>query len=488
MHLIDLALYGWVPFTLLLFILLPPRRAVLAGYIGAWLFLPMRTIPVNVLPDIDKVTISSFGVLLGIVLFDSARLTLFRPRWFDLPMFVWCTTPFVSSMVNKLGPWDGASAVIAQLVLWGIPYFIGRIYFTDWLALRELAVAIFVGGLIYVPLCLFEIKMSPVLHLWVYGYRQHNIAQAHRFGGWRPMVFMQHGLAVGFWMTAASLMGVWLWQTGSMRRLGGAKAGGLVASVVVTTVLCKAMAGLMFLLMGLGTLYWMRNARNAIPLCILLAVAPLYMVLRASGMVTGEYAVRVATSIFGEERAQSLDFRLNAENLLTKRALEAPFFGWGRWDPEDTHRPKWRVYDEETGKDLAVTDGMWVITMGTCGLVGLASATLVVLMPAVLLLRRVPPGYWAHPIAAAPAALAVLLTLHMMDNLLNAMLNPVYVVAIGGICALGGSASTAMARSPVAVPAYGASSPPRPGPAVGRYPQSPRPVAPAPRPAAVRTA
>ena len=34
-----------------------------------------------------------------------------------------------------------------------------------------------IGGLIYIPFCLFEIKMSPQLHKWVYGYHQHAFDQ-----------------------------------------------------------------------------------------------------------------------------------------------------------------------------------------------------------------------------------------------------------------------------------------------------------------------
>ena len=57
------------------------------------------------------------------------------------------------------------------------------------------------GGLIYVPLCLFEVRMSPQLHNMVYGFAQHSFGQTVRGGGWRPMVFMQHGLAVGLFMS-----------------------------------------------------------------------------------------------------------------------------------------------------------------------------------------------------------------------------------------------------------------------------------------------
>ena len=436
MSLAELALYAWVPVSLCLFAVLRPRQAVLAAYMGAWLFLPMASFQINILPDISKVTISSMGVLLGVLIFDPGTLLSFRPRWFDLPMAVWCLCPFVSSITNGLGWWDGLSAIIGHVVLWGIPYLLGRVYFNDWSTIRDLAVGVFIGGVIYIPLCLWEVKMSPQLHNFVYGYHQHSFAQTYRFGGYRPMVFMQSGLALGFWMTSASLIGVWLWKSKAMKDLWGVPMFVIVPLLLVTTVLCKATAGLLFLAAGLATLFWMWGLRNSLPLLVLIAFTPLYMVLRTTGTFTGQSLVDLSAAVFNEDRAQSLQTRIDAENLLTERAMERPGFGWGRWNPDDPRRPKWRVYNEK-GKDIAVTDGMWVITMGTTGLVGLFSATAVILLPVLLLRRRVPVAWWAHPMAAPAAALAMILVLHMLDNLLNAMLNPIFVMAIGGIGALG---------------------------------------------------
>jgi hypothetical protein len=112
-----------------------------------------------------------------------------------------------------MGANDGISVNYPQELQWGVPYFVGRLYFCDVEGLRELAIGIFIGGLIYVPLCLFEMRMSPQLHVWLYGFHQHNWRQAYRFEGWRPTVFMQHGLAVALWMVIAAMVGYWLWRT-----------------------------------------------------------------------------------------------------------------------------------------------------------------------------------------------------------------------------------------------------------------------------------
>ena len=83
----------------------------------------------------------------------------------------------VMNGINGIGVYDGASMVLTQMFTWGLPYLIGRIYFNDLESLRELAIGMFLGGLIYVPLCIIDMRMSPQLHVWVYGFRQHAFAR-----------------------------------------------------------------------------------------------------------------------------------------------------------------------------------------------------------------------------------------------------------------------------------------------------------------------
>jgi hypothetical protein len=149
------------------------------------------------------------------------------------------------------------------------------------------------------------------------------------------------------------------------------------------------------------------------------------MYIRASGTWTGEWAIQQAEQLFGEERAKSFALRVHSENLLAEKAMERPWFGWGRWNRN-------RVIDDR-GRDRAPTDGLWIIMLGQGGIVGLAALTLVILLPTLLVWKRCPLRLWSHPGVAATAAIAVLLVLHMIDNLLNAMLDPVFILALGSL-------------------------------------------------------
>ena len=95
---ILIALLGWIPVSMSLFALLPPRRAVVTSVIGAWLLLPPASIPLSGLPDYDKMMAATVGILLGTLLFQPNRLLEFRPHWFDLPMLCWCIAPLISSL------------------------------------------------------------------------------------------------------------------------------------------------------------------------------------------------------------------------------------------------------------------------------------------------------------------------------------------------------------------------------------------------------
>ena len=441
----KLALYGWIPLTLVLFTVLRPRHAIIVAYIGAWLFLPMDQLKFKGVPDLSKVTAASFGAAVGVAIFDFKRLRTFRFRWYDVPMLVWCATPYITSLKNDLGHWDGMSNVVSQLVVWGIPYFLGRIYFNDWEGFRELAIGIFIGGLIYTPFALLETWISPQLHKFVYGRFQSGFHMTKRWGGYRPMVFMYSGLALSFWMMVCSLAGLWLWTSGSLKKLWGVPTGLWVGLLFATTVWCKSAGALVFMAAALGTLFWIKWFRNALPLVLLVLFPAFYMYTRANQYWTGEWLVEQVYNVAGEDRAKSLDVRFKAENLLTERAFEAPSpaFGWGKWSPDSIRGAPWRVLlvREREGrdpyiKDLAPSDGLWVITLGQFGLVGLTALTVTILLPVLIFWHRVPLRFWDHPLAACASPMVVVLAIHMSDNLLNAMINPVFMLALGGISAI----------------------------------------------------
>src|SRR5947209_3728901 len=106
---VHIALIGWIPVVLLIFSIMPATRAVIVSFLAAWMFLPMYGYDLPGIPDYTKTSATTYAVLLAMVLFDSRRLSAFRPRLLDLPMVVWCTVPLLSSMTAGYGIYDGLS-------------------------------------------------------------------------------------------------------------------------------------------------------------------------------------------------------------------------------------------------------------------------------------------------------------------------------------------------------------------------------------------
>jgi hypothetical protein len=438
---VPIALAVFVLFVLGCFMQFHPRRAVLVSLFAGWLFLPTfdNAYPVPLLHA--KVMFVPAVVLFSSVAFDGGRWRRFRPRLIDLPMALVCFSPFASSLANDLGAYDGGSAVFEMGMIWGAPYLLGRLYFSEPGALRDFAEAFVAATLVYVPLCLWEVRMSPQLHATVYGFQPFgSFVQAIRFGGYRPSVFMAHGLMLGMFMTSGTLIALWIWRTGLCTDLWGVPIGWICAALAMTTLLCKSTGAAALLVLGLAVLEATRRLHSSAPLLILLALPPAYCVARTSGW-TGRPLVSLAKQLVNEERAESVEFRIVNEDLLIEKALQQPGLGWARWGRS-------RVYDE-SGKDISIVDGLWILTLGTSGLVGLVSLGVALSLPVLLLMRLFPGRHWRDPRLTPATALAVVGALVAIDDVFNAMLSPIFPAIAGSLAGLYLAVMAARRRQPV---------------------------------------
>lgn len=460
--LVPIALWGFLPFSLLVFAILPVRRAIIATFLLGWMFLPIAGYPIRGLPDYTKTSAVSLGVMLGMLLIDHGQtLIRFKPRWIDLPVLVWCLCPIPTSLANDLGIYDGLSQALDQVITWGIPYLVARAAFTEPEHLRELAIGLFLGGLIYLPLCAYEIRMSPQLHNYFYGQHQHTFLQHIRGDTYRPMVFMNHGLMVTIFMTSATVSGLWLWSSRSLRRVGPIPMGLCVLGLIVVTVLCKSVAAAILLLAGFGCWAIYRATRMTLPMLLLAIVPPIYLAARMTDAWAGEWVVPAVDAWISEQRAKSLQFRIDNEVFLKDHALERPVFGWGghnRAKVEDNTEGVW-------GRGVA--ESLWILAVGERGIIGLASMTLMHVLAPLLLLMRLRHSNLLDPLVAPAAGLALICLLKMVDNLANAMNNPVHVLALGAC------ASLLYARSRRPTPAHAPVTQQRLGTVIVRPPMAP---------------
>jgi len=415
----------WFPIIVLVFTAFPPRKAIPPLFVTAWLLLPNGGFSLPGIPDYTKMTATVFGVVFCSIFFDSGRLFSLRFRWYDLPIVIWGFEVFVTAVVNGLGPYEGLAATIDFLFWWGFPYIIGRLYLNDPESLKDYSRAIIVGGLCYIPLCLLELRISPMLHLFIYGFYANPTTFLLRYNGYRPAVFLATGLELGMWMTNASLMAFALWSSGTIKNIRGISMGRVTLALVAMSILCKSTGALVLLMVGIGVLWITRRFGKTWLIWSLIAIPPTYCFTRALNLWQGQELLDLTTSTVGSDRAQSLEFRFQMERLLADHAMERPIFGWGRMGRN--------LIFGSGGRPITVPDGFWVIQLGVYGVLGLSCLLAMFLLPMILTLRRYPISTWRNPTAGSVIGLSMIILLSMIDFLSNSMMTPLFPLAIGGL-------------------------------------------------------
>jgi len=473
-----LALFAYPLVAAVLFRRLPLHAALIWTILAGYLFLPERTnVDLPLLPTLDKATIPSFtaAVLVWLtVRRDQAAAALRRGRAgagteargtplvrrgstvvtntlllllvaAPLLYFVNNRAPVLNGAVLQPGIrlYDVASLTMVAVIM-VMPFFLARRYLAAPEAQRYLLVALVVGGLVYSMFMLIEIRLSPQLHRWIYGFHSHSFAQHIRGDGFRPMVFLGHGLRVAIFVAMAVLAALALWRA----RDGSQPIGWLAAAVWTLTVLLLARslgAFLLVLLIAPAMVFF--GPRGQLLLAGVTSVTVmLYPMLRGAGLVPTEQLVGWA-QLIDEERADSLAFRFENEDLLLARANQKPLFGWGGMGRN-------MILDDRYGRSVAIPDGVWVIVMGQQGWVGYVATFGLVCMPLVLILwrrRTVRPDL-------ITAGLALALAINLLDMLPNSSLVPITWLIAG---ALMGRYETGRAPAPAPEEAPEAAPPPR---------------------------
>jgi hypothetical protein len=425
--LVSVMMFSWIPLVLYFFTRYSAQRALIISFIFAWLFLPVATFVLPGIPDYGKMSATVYGILLATAIFDSERFSSFRLSWIDIPMLSWAiASSLFSSISNGLGAYDGFAVALDKLMSWGGPYFMGRLYLTNLSSLRQLAIGLFLGGLVYIPFCWFESRTFTSLHVLVYGMDTgRDASQSIRYGGYRPQVFLEHGLMLGLWMMTACMMGITLWKTRIIKEVLGQPLKVWFVILLATFVVAKSTGAYMLFMIGAIIMVMAWQFRTAILVWVLVGGMILYLYMGVTGTFPNKPIVSALSQVFNEDRVGSVKFRFDNEEVLGARARENMLFGWGGYNRN-------RVFDEY-GKDTTVTDSLWIIAFGLNGVFGLASMTAAILVPVISFIVRYPARTWSNPNVAPAAALAVCIVLYMLDCLLNAMVNPIFMLAAGGL-------------------------------------------------------
>jgi hypothetical protein len=438
---VSLALLAWPVITLLIFRRMQPGMAVAVSILSGYLLLPSKggwDFPL--IPTLNKVSIISLSCLA--MAYAVTRGQPHRPDDQSTILSGWLPrskTGLVLGMVYIIGSlctallndrpmiyelrvlrgltlYDGISSALA-IAISLIPLLLARKFLAHPEGQRTLLIALAIAGLIYSLPTLYEVRMSPQLNRMVYGFFPHAWIQHLRGDGYRPLVFLHHGLWLGIFLCMSVI------ATASLTRSAtGQRKWFFLALIWLTTtlLLCKTFGALAIACLLVPCALLMPGRLQLLAAMSLAICVLAYPALRGAGLVPTESVVAMVTRI-DQERASSLRFRLNNEDILLEKANQKPLFGWGE-------SGRARVYDEQ-GNDIATTDGNWIITIGEGGWTRYFSQMGLMALPILFLAlnRR------RYNLDQATIGLCLVLAANMVDLIPNGTQTPVTWLVAGAL-------------------------------------------------------
>ena len=434
-----LALLTWPLLALIVFARLPLPKAIIIATIVPYLYLPEAfEIPLPALPDLDKTSIIAVGLILGVLFFGrKTGLPGAAPEigetnrhffWFIRGCLIILLVGVCFTVQNNsegfwtgavvlpgMRPWD-AIGFLGKLVLTLTPFWFARRHLATLAIQREFLKVLVWGGVIYSFLMLIEIRLSPQLHKWIYGYFQHSFLQ-HIRDGFRPMVFLQHGLWVGFFMLSATIAAFALWKSSKNKMWLG-----LGVWLFLVLMISKNLGAFAICIVLLGIFWLTRQRTQLIVIAVIAGSVLVYPALRNYNLIPLDSIMNWANSV-SADRAQSFGFRLENEDRLLDHTWNKPLTGWGGYGRN-------RVYSED-GNNITVTDGLWIIILSEWGWVGYLAYFGLLTIPAIFLVRvnrhrEVPPEIIACGLICAG---------NLIYMIPNATLTPVGFLTFGTLVA-----------------------------------------------------
>lgn len=443
---INAALIGWPIIMIIMARMLPWQNALVASLIGGYLLLPEQGgLDLPLLPPFEKDTIPCLVLFFlalimrpgeanspGAATYQGSVLKGWMPRSIigQVLLFMLVGGTLMTAITNSdqirfegsgttipaLRLYDGFSMIVRSVAVI-VPILLGRKYLADPRAHRVLLIALVAAGLAYSLLALIEIRLSPQMNRWVYGFFAHNWSMHVRGGGFRPLVFLEHGLwlAIFFAMTIIAAFGL-------SRVMPQKRALWLLAGLwlFMTLMLSNSLGAAIIVVVLLPVVLLFNVRLQLLTAGIIAAIVLFYPFLRGTGLIpTDQIVAQIAQ--FNNGRAMSLQFRLNNEDELLERANERPLFGWGPYN-------RMRVYDE-TGHSETIVDGAWIVAIGQGGWTRYLAEFGLLSVPILLFAL----GRRRYDVDQATAILCLVLVGNMIDMLPNSGRSPITWLIVGAL-------------------------------------------------------
>jgi hypothetical protein len=440
-----LALAAW-PVVVFGFYAYRSARGRVAATTAWMMILPVMFLPSALafktpgVPSLDKDRISFLAIALALALFHRPTLRS-RAPWRHFPVVVIAVlsygifrTVHLNPDVLTFGPTvlpgltghDIPSNILSLILDLYLPFFVGQKVFRTERDLRDLFRVLTTCALLYAPFMLIELRLSPQFHNWVYGYHPSAFLQGIRGSGYRPTVFMKHGLSVAMFSFTTLCAAIALAKVRARLQKPSARVRVLVSGGLV--VACKSLGPFIYSLAIAPLIILFSNRLVRIVVLVLAVGVVAYPTARATGWFPTKEVVSFFARIDGE-RAFSLGFRFNQEDELLRRARERPAFGWGTFGRN-------RVY-ASWGQDVSITDGYWVIALGIWGFFGFAGFFAMLVVPLLRYVWNSPRLPWASQVLMG--SLALIVVTFTVDLLPNARSDHLPIAYAGALFTLAGA-------------------------------------------------
>ena len=436
----HIALFSWPLMAIIFFVMFPPRWACALTLVGGEMFLPpVFSVDLKGLPPIDKNLMASIAAIVACLIIKPRALLRGsrgdkgkRYNWFILLLIVGAfftarTNPdpvrWEKLLFQGLTFHDFVSEAIRLVLFWWPPFFLGRKLFKRPEDLEALFTVLVVGGLVYSLFIFIEARLSPQLNIWIYGYHQADFRQSLRGGGFRPTVFMRHGLNVSLFILMTLLSAVGLARSG--KRVVGIPVVWLAVYLAFVLLVCKSTGAVVYAIVIVPLLLIASARVHARFATTVAALVLCYPLLRFLGLVPVDDIVSFFNSLVGPERAESLAYRLKNEEILLARMALRPWFGWGGYGRQFTYDP-W-------GNQISLADGQWILVMGMLGIVGFVGSFGLLLTPIFRFARRELRRVTSRSDALLASTALLMAAVYVFDLLPNAGLAPYLTMIIGAL-------------------------------------------------------
>ena len=435
-----LALFSWPVVTWVLFKKYRAPIAMLAALIGGYLLLPTSvSFDLPLLPALAKSTIPVLSVLAVVALLKIAPEPSIGGRKFTTHsnlanglLLLMLIGPFFTVMTNldalRYGPtviqplrmYDAFSNTLTAIMTL-LPFLVGYRFLGSPQENRSILYVLMVAALCYSVLALYEIRMSPQLNRIFYGFFPHDWQQHMRNGGFRPLVFLKHGLRLALFLAIAVLATLALMRASEGKQRN--KLLWMAVYLMVVLVLSKSLGALITAVV-LGTAILFCNIRmQLIVAAVVAGIVMTYPILRGAGLVPTQ-AILAQFENINPERAQSLGVRFKHEDALLTKAQERPLFGWSAAYKRN------RVFNDR-GKDVSITDGYWVIIIGSGGWLRYVATFGLLGLPIIFMALR----SRKLQVGQETAGLCMVMAANLFDLLPNSGMTPITWLLCGSLWA-----------------------------------------------------